>query len=266
MITIGKANKFYTLWNINKVEMWSGPYRYYNVNYNFIKNVAMDKNKAIKKVEAVYGKKYILDETVRGSGSWIKNGWKKRQYVCNGPNTVIGFGKYSENTLQEVWDIDKEYITWLSETSNVDIASSITKCDFWIKHLQEQEVEKNKKSASINTIDYDDVIEVTFDGNLKIADNIAYYNHKIGDLILTLQFKHFKTYYYAGYEYGLPVITVGKKKSGKRIKNKTYKLKLKPLTFGDVQEVKVWNNDARKYEQKIMKYQDVEVVGMKLVK
>jgi hypothetical protein len=265
MTTIGKANKYYTLWHIEKVEQWNGPYKYYNVNYTFHKNLAMDKQRAIDKVEEVYGNNYKIDETVRGSGSWIKNGYKQKVYVCNGENTVIGFGKYNTKTLKEVFDTDPKYFDWLVKNADNNIVDTIKKCQFWIDKLAKDKVDIDTKSLTIKEVGYDETVEVTFERNLSVGEGVAYYYHNIGDLRLELQFKHFNVYYYSGHEYGLPVIKVGNKKSGKRIKNKTYKLKLKPITFGKMETAQQWNDDTRKYEMVTYKSQEVEVIGMKVV-
>jgi len=266
MTTIGKANKYYTLWHIEKVEQWNGPYKYYNVNYTFHKNLALDKQRAIEKVEEIYGKNYTIDETVRGSGSWIKNGYKQKVYVCNGENTVVGFGKYSEWTIKEVFDRDAKYFNWLVENADNNIVGTIEKSQFWIDKLAKDKVDIDTKSLTIKEVGYDETVEVTFERNLSVGEGVAYYYHNMGDLRLELQFKHFNVYYYSGHEYGLPVIKVGNKKSGKRIKNKTYKLKLKPITFGEMDTFQQWNDDTRKYEMKTVKRQTVEVIGMKVVK
>lgn len=266
MTTIGKANKYYTLWHIEKVEQWNGPYKYYNVNYTFHKNLALDKQRAIEKVEEVYGKNYTIDESVRGSGSWIKNGYKQKVYVCNGENTVIGFGKYDKWTIKEVFDRDAKYFDWLVKNADNNIVGTIEKCQFWIDKLAKDKVDIDTKSLTIKEVGYNETVEVTFEHNLKVGEGVAYYYHNIGDLKLELQFKHFNVYYYSGYEYGLPVIKVGNKKSGKRIKNKTYKLKLKPITFGKMETAQQWNNDTRKYEMVTYKLQEAEVIGMKVVK
>jgi hypothetical protein len=264
MLVIGKSGGYFNLFDVVETEVFEAPFKYKVLKKNFIKKLATSQKKAERLVTEQYGDNYKVDVTLKGQHSYEHKDYKSKTFVSQGDTTPIWFGKYKGNTLAEVITQDPGYIDYLLTTDN-ELVETIKSSETWKKHLAKKQVELNTINSKIEKLDYDDVIEVTFHKNLKVGNGKAWYEHNIGDLNVKLFFKHFAVYYYAGYEYGMPIIRKGKQKSGRRIKGQTFQLKVKPITFGESVEKRVWDNDKGGYVTKVVVEQEVQVVGMKLV-
>jgi len=112
-LKIGFANKYFTLWIISE------PYRvytskesfYWRTDYTFIKNLSLDKDRAVKKaIEYNRGHEVSIDMDLRGKGSfWTSSNSEKAPEDL----TVFKFGKYRGKKFTEVDDVN--YISWYIE-------------------------------------------------------------------------------------------------------------------------------------------------------
>jgi hypothetical protein len=265
MLVIGKTGGYFNLFDVVETEVYEAPFKYKVLKKNFIKKLATSQKKAERLVTEEYGIVSVkVDVSLKGQHSYEHKDYNSKTFVSQGDETPIWFGKYKGKKLAEVITQDPGYIEYLLTTDN-ELVEAIKNSETWKKHLAKKQVELNTINSKVEKLDYDDVIEVTFQKNLKVGDGKAWYEHTIGDLSVRLFFKHYKEYYYAGYAYAMPVIRKGKQKSGRRIKGQTFQLKVNPITFGESVEKRVWDNDKGSYVTKVVVEQDVRVVGMKLV-
>jgi hypothetical protein len=111
MLILGFAHQFYTLWDVTESPVYVtdayGNHHLARVNhqFNYIKNVAIDKADAMAKYPNV-----PIDENLRGkSRSFSEEGADQR------PTDIVWFGKYAGLPLAEVADKNFEYILWMHE-------------------------------------------------------------------------------------------------------------------------------------------------------
>lgn len=237
MNVIGKANKFYTLWDITEDihQMHDG--RSYTVtHYCFIKNLSFDKEAAMAKVPGAE-----IDETLRGHHSF-----EKVQYPAP-PTDEFRYGKYRGTKVADCNDID--YLAWAwndSESIFSDEVKPIVEsklADAGYRRLHESryysdpetvaawEAEQEELDEFINGLN-NDKIEITLASNLDENGTTYIHNGKV-----EIKFNEIAEYYYNGYNYYLPLDSKGK---AKRIKNKT--LVITPKDVQIVEENRnTWN-------------------------
>ena len=184
----------------------------------------MDKEKAIEKAKKLGCVDLVPDPTLRGSRlityfqetkSEKERRLKEQARKDELSRTTFTFGKYENKTYQEVSEIDSEYLHWAynnSEANKVGIENTT----YWKNKLAEEEKEKN---ALLDTIE-----EARKSGEivLTILDNPDVYGICKTDKNIDIYFPEVKQNYYNGWEYFTPVI----KGKGKRVKNKTFKVKI----------------------------------------
>jgi len=109
MYTLGFANKFYTLWDVQESPVYiTDAYGNHHLSrvdtqYYYLKNVSFDKDVAMAKYPNT-----PLDEDLRG---------KTRDFQRTGNDErttdIVWFGKYNGQLLTEIADKDFNYILWL---------------------------------------------------------------------------------------------------------------------------------------------------------
>ncbi len=237
MNVIGKANKFYTLWDITEDIRQMHDGRSYTVtHYCFIKNLSFDKEAAMAKVPGAE-----IDETLRGHHSF-----EKVQYPAP-PTDEFRYGKYRGTKVADCNDID--YLAWAwndSESIFSDEVKPIVEsklADAGYRRLHESryysdpetvaawEAEQEELDEFINGLN-NDKIEITLASNLDENGTTYIHNGKV-----EIKFNEIAEYYYNGYNYYLPLDSKGK---AKRIKNKT--LVITPKDVQIVEENRnTWN-------------------------
>lgn len=224
MNTIGFANQYYTLWNVEKTPVYTtdsyGKHWLtgYNTHYFYIKNISFD----IEKVKSLYPT-LTIDENLRGhTTSWEK---KSQEDLCP---QIMKFGKYYGQNIDELIVKDFDYILWLinnNGNSNSAYALSLPIIVDYFKHIEEKKCETKKKKELIFN-DFLNKGEYTFiaDKNLRLYDDKAYlYTDIDDDICVSFIFSEFSEQSYNGYDFAYPLI----KGKAKRIKNKSITLKFK---------------------------------------
>tara|TARA_B100001173_G_scaffold308748_1_gene319627 strand:- start:645 stop:1403 length:759 start_codon:yes stop_codon:yes gene_type:complete len=224
-LAIGFTEKYYTLWSVRTDPVYIGDRLIgHDFQKSYIKNLSMDKEKAIEKAKKLGCVDLVPDPTLRGSRlityfqetkSEKERRLKEQARKDELSRTTFTFGKYENKTYQEVSEIDSEYLHWAynnSEANKVGIENTT----YWKNKLAEEEKEKN---ALLDTIE-----EARKSGEivLTILDNPDVYGICKTDKNIDIYFPEVKQNYYNGWEYFTPVI----KGKGKRVKNKTFKVKI----------------------------------------
>ena len=211
---IGKAEKFYTLW-----EVWEETHTtirgesYKAIHHQYIKNISFDLNKVKDKYPNA-----IIDESLRGHSSWTSYDYPKP------PVDEFQGGKYRGDKIAECTDY--QYLYWAYDLGYIipwesrEIVLGILESQGYRKindtHIATpEEVERIEKSYTEceevqKTLEEFGSISVTSSKNLDECGDLT-----IGNL--EFNFPNYKELEYAGYYYGLPIDSKGK---AKRIKNK----------------------------------------------
>ena len=240
-LAIGFTEKYYTLWSVRTDPVYIGDRLIgHDFQKSYIKNLSMDKEKAIEKAKKLGCVDLVPDPTLRGSRlityfqetkSEKERRLKEQARKDELSRTTFTFGKYENKTYQEVSEIDSEYLHWAynnSEANKVGIENTT----YWKNKLAEEEKEKN---ALLDTIE-----EARKSGEivLTILDNPDVYGICKTDKNIDIYFPEVKQNYYNGWEYFTPVI----KGKGKRVKNKTFKVKIDKDWICDLFECSANNN------------------------
>lgn len=118
MLTIGFANKYYTLWDVS--EVYTEHYSKYSYrekqDFNYIQNLSMDLDKAKAKLK---DKEFKVDLELRGSSSYTTEG----KIIDTRPENVFRFGKYGDKNIEEIDDLS--YIFWYYGQTNNLIAKNV---------------------------------------------------------------------------------------------------------------------------------------------
>lgn len=233
MNTIGFANQFYTLWNVDTEPVYTcdsyGKYWLtgYNTHYFYIKNISTD----IEKVKSLYPT-LTIDEDLKGhTNSWER---KSQEDLCP---QIMKFGKYRGENIDDLIIKDFDYILWLINSNcnpNSKYAESSPIVIDYLNHIELKKAEEKKKkekkfSKFLNKGEY------TFisDKNLRLYDDKAYLSTDLDDeIFVSFIFSEFSPQSYHGYDFAYPIIN-GK---AKRIKNKsvTIKFKLSDIDTHDI--------------------------------
>lgn len=222
---IGFAGKFYTLWTIDRSEVYTtdvnGNHHLtgYDTRFTYNKNISMD----LEKAKSLHPTLDVIEDLKGKRGSWTQQR-SDDEDLCP---QIMKFGKYHGHNIDELLEEDFDYVMWICDnrggTPNGIYASSTKKV---IDHKQALEDESNKKVSNYKRI-FTELLEKGFheftaESNLRVYESMAYMNLLIDGLSVEFRFfdSAFKTMYYNGHEYGLPCVQVGKKYSSKRIKGK----------------------------------------------
>ena len=208
-LAIGFTEKYYTLWSVRTDPVYIGDRLIgHDFQKSYIKNLSMDKEKAIEKAKKLGCVDLVPDPNLRGSRlityfqetkSEKERRIKEQARKDELSRTTFTFGKYENKTYQEVSEIDSEYLHWAynnSEANKVGIENTT----YWKNKLAEEEKEKN---ALLDTIE-----EARKSGEivLTILDNPDVYGICKTDKNIDIYFPEVKQNYYNGWEYSIPVI------------------------------------------------------------
>ena len=229
MLRIGKADLYFTLWDVTSNEQYGtdlngNPYlQYIHTNYTYYQNLSMDESKAVQKAKDKGVTNLEPDEELRGRNrSWKSTKTFDEPKVEN----VFTFGKYSGELFMENEDVD--YMKWyydngtfVSENSKETMKNRILELDsekyVWYndelmeRELMETLMEVDTKKEFIKANGYVDVF---------VDRNVDGYDHTLYADGIWFRFDEVKENYYNGYSYFLPMMN-GK---GKRIKNKNVRM------------------------------------------
>jgi len=220
---IGFANKFYTLWSIEKDEVYftdaNGKHWLtgHNTRFTYHKNISFDLDKA----KALYPTLEVQEDLRGKTNSWTA---PNKEDLCP---QIMKFGKYAGSNIDELLEQDFQYILWICEnksySSNGVYALSTLKVKEHFKAIEESEaiaatIKQNALEAFLKT----DSFEFVPERNLSIHEESAYIRVNVeGDLYVTFKFLSgtFSWNEYNGFTYGLPLV----KGKAKRMKGKTVK-------------------------------------------
>jgi len=215
---IGKASKFYTLWEVYSETRQSLRGNTYKVTHHqYIKNISFDKEIALSKYPDA-----VLDEDLHGHSSWTSVDYPEI------PSDEFKTGKYRGQKIAEctdysylLWAFDYGYI--IAPEMRPMVEGMLTSQGY--RRINESkivtpEIAQQIEDSFTECESYEEAIEkegkltITCPGNLTEEGSI-----KIGNL--TLIFPNCKTIDYYDYYYCLPLDSNGK---GKRIKGKTLEI------------------------------------------
>jgi len=245
MKTIGFAEKFYTLWDVTKEDVFSTTISANGENHRksgervictYIKNISYD----LGKVQELYPDTPI-NEDLRGMSRSFEylTGEAKIQYADD--VFSIGYNKGCAialcNSIRDLkWAFDNESgNVRINNIKNKMISLGMVEAYGVMYDNQEQadkaiELINNRAAAQLNTDNILDamtnggVLDVTFEKNL---DSYGCYYDRVNGV--TIQFENYKIMSYNGFEYALPSVN-GK---GKKVKGQTLSLTCK--TIRDIQ-------------------------------
>ncbi len=240
-LAIGFTEKYYTLWSVRTDPVYMGDRLIgHDFQKSYIKNLSMDKEKAIDKARKLGCVDLVPDPTLRGTNlvtyfqetkSEKERRLKEQARKDELRRTTFTFGKHINKTYQEVSEIDSEYLHWAYNNSEAD-KKGIENTTYWKNKLAEEEKEKNALLEIIEKARKSGEIELT------ILDNPDVYGICRTDKNIHIYFPEVKQNYYNGWEYSIPVI----KGKGKRVKNKTFKVKIDKDWICDLFECSANNN------------------------
>lgn len=242
MKTIGKANKYYTLWDVWEEDVNPEVGRPYTIiHHQYLKNLSIDYDKAIAKAGDAQ-----IDLSLHGHTSW--------QSIKHAPlpDDEFNFGKYTGQKISDCTDYD--YLYWVVEScasvctyeGRLTAEDILTKQGY--KRINEYKLATPEEVKDIENsfaecdklqekLDNDGEITVTIERNIDPVEG----NIRIG--LMDIIFPNFKVLNYAGYIYGLPINANGK---AKKIKGKeitiipeSYEIKISEYGWGATMEIKV---------------------------
>ena len=161
MKTIGFATEFYTLWEVDTQPVYfTDSYGVHHLtgtktNYGYIQNVSTD----LDKVKALFPG-VVIDESLRG---------KSRSFsVSKEEDTtphILKFGRHCGRTIQDVCDIDFNYILWLIENANNVATRNLCKELPTVKaHFEKIEMDREARMNALPVIE-SGLVEVEFQTN-----------------------------------------------------------------------------------------------------
>lgn len=217
MLTIGFANKYYTLWDCytetNYLENGVKVTKNHNI---YLKNISFNRDKAKKLYpEAKF------DETLKGVSRSFTNVFKEY------PDNMFKYGRYEGRLFKEVTDYD--YMKWYFTTTTVDQQKELRPIledngyyifprfdgalDIMTKEEHEEELRREREQFEKK----ENILETM---TLFIDHNVNDEGEYLDESGVKLVFDNVCEMYYQGWNYYLPVIN-GK---AKRIKNKNIKI------------------------------------------
>jgi uncharacterized protein (DUF3820 family) len=217
---IGFANKFYTLWSIDKEPVYTtdsnGKHWLtgHNIRYTYHKNISFDLDKA----KSLYPTLEVQEDLKGKTSSWST---PNKEDLC--PN-IMKFGKYYGKDINDLVEQDFQYIIWICEnqgyTSNGKYATELPKVKEHFKTIEDAEYKLiESRNNAFGRLLNNGFYEFVADKNLRIYEGFAYIYVTEGDLCVTFKFQEgtFSRNEYNGFTYGLPLVN-GK---AKRLKGKS---------------------------------------------
>jgi len=220
---IGFANRYYTLWSIEKTPKYVmdayGKHWLvgYDTKYSYHKNIAFE----LSKVISLYPNVEIMEDLKGKTSSWVS---KNEDDLCP---QIMKFGKYRGMNLDDLVESDFKYVLWLCEnsrnSSNGKYAMTLDKVKNHFDEIQNNanSAIETKKNAFLSLLE-DGFYDFVPERNLRICNDYTIEHATLSidndDLAVTFKFVRgtFAEYEYDGFPYGLPLV----KGKAKRIKGK----------------------------------------------
>lgn len=235
MKAIGKADLYYTLWDISEVEqVFVNKFEYYEKQYvTYLQNLSMDENCAIQKAVSMGCTNISIDESLRGKNSSFEINRKVEIY----PIDIFPYGNLkgtcifdSENECQLTrlaYDIKYEQ-SKTAQSRLIELGThTFFDGEFMSINTMNSIIDSREKANHLALLTSDansrGYIDILFEKNLYISDEIEYATYHIENaLCIRFSNKFFTKNYYNGFVYGL----LKNQKTGKgiRMKNKTYRI------------------------------------------
>ena len=250
-LRIGFANKYYTLWEYNvSYRTNEKGISFKTESYRFLHNASKDKDRAFTKYPDA-----IFDENLKGrhhSWSYEKRMIDYNKYHC---------GKYMGIMFAASTDYD--YMMWFYNNCAIDEQKEIIE-PILLEEGYEIDIYTYNTEGAVNDplnivterifISPKEVAkrkhleEIGSKGKSKLAQGIPFVvtftrslnevgEYFVNDLQITVRFDEYKTMYYDGYYYALPIDVKGK---SKRIKNKQIMIEKYDLINENTALVKSW--------------------------
>ena len=254
MLVIGKASKFYTLWDVTSETHKSRHSGEYTItHYEYIKNLSYDVEAAKAKAPGAE-----VDESLRGHRSYDVKTWKTEDL----PTDEFRCGKYCGTKVADCTDID--YLGW-ALCNNTGVIP--VECQEMVENLLVQNgYRRINESVILNpeqVAEYEeDVAEVeAVENMLDNKERVTFFCERgtsyrddkptlhIGNGIF-LVFDNYKNMNYRGFDYPMPVDAKGKAKriKGKNIVLTSYNYTVIPNEYGwpSVLEIQVHDFEIEK--------------------
>ena len=213
MLRIGKANQYFTLWNVSNETRYNSQKQPYEVtHFLFMGNLSKNLKKAQQKAQSRGCEDLIPDESLRGQSRWETSGEKYEPEVFS-PD-CFQFGKYKGMNIKEMivndckenpsdeWSDFQNYLKWYFTELQLDDQNEL------LKAIDEFPVLEMSKSF-LGFIDFAIVerngsepfyVERDFKTYLLLMDKIkdgkiAVYtlsNFSAGDLVQSISSKHWE--------------------------------------------------------------------------
>ena len=222
---IGFANKFYTLWSIDRQPIYTtdcnGTHWLtgYNTHFTYHKNISFD----LEKAKTLHPNLEVQEDLRGKTSSWTS---ENREDLCP---QIMKFGKYIGFDINDLLEKDFQYLVWICEnkgyTSNGEYANNLPKVQEHFKAIEDASNKLiNDRNDAFKSILNAGCFEFVAESNLRINDGFAYIVFNKGDFWITFKFEQgtFSLNRYNGFAYGLPIVN-GK---AKKIKGKNIKLEL----------------------------------------
>lgn len=240
---IGKANKYYTLWEVYKATRSDYLGHPYEVTvHEYLKNISYSLDTAKSKYPDA-----PVDESLHGTSSWetpVTPATNER----NSDPTVFPKGKLAGTKIAECTDL--EYLHWALENilygEGAEIAERVLTDNGW-RRLNEYAIvppeavkdidDCNRMLGSvISRIDRGERVEFTTNYNPDSEGRVVDPTTRI-----TFVFPEISMFYYAGHEYFLPTVNgKAKRVKGKTIDAEVERYELDTDTYG-------WEHDLKVY-------------------
>jgi len=155
MITIGFAQKMYTLWDVQQEPQYVldayGNYHLSHIRhlYFYIQNISMDKTKAFEKYPDAK-----FDENLKGKTNDFSRDEQKELTT-----DIIWFGRYKGRLLTEIADLDFQYILWLYE-NNGRYSNAIHDLPQYKEHVNNIKIQEDKAIAACASIEVDSPLDI----------------------------------------------------------------------------------------------------------
>ena len=227
MLSIGFANKFYTLWDVSSDEITTGDATYgyssyTKVYYTYIQNLSMDEENAKKKASEKGCKNLEVDRELFGRNNSFYKEIKTSSYIGDRLDWICKWNPYLGVDINEITDVDFLY-RYYQKYDNVFAKKFLLQNGYvffkdWddiITQEQYDNILAYKANQEIiksifSNLDTVNVFEV--ECNQNTYGNGVMNDVKINDIKTSLLFPEVKGMYYNGIEYYLPSIKgVGKK-------------------------------------------------------
>jgi hypothetical protein len=246
MLAIGFTNKYFTLWDIQSSPQYSQDSHghvtltHTSVIYTYLQNLSMTESEAIAKAKAKGCVNLEVDKELFGRNeSWsvIHKGY------CFLPDDLcplFTFGKYEGTKILNCTDI--QYLLWFFSKTNSRYAKMILLQNGYVElnnHIytkaQFEEIQESRKAKELMDLELKAIedsgsghIILTPERNLSPIGTLEYKRCRV-------LFKDYKSMYYNGYSYALPIVNG----SAKKIKGKTIVLLVRVILFDEQKVLEV---------------------------